>query len=79
MMRLQAIKSGMRRSFRGIALGWEFAYLKCMGRPKICPECGSHQIKTLVPMTGTQEAYLCENGHFFIESIPSQGVAAIAP
>jgi hypothetical protein len=34
---------------------------------RTCPECGTNEIKVLTPMTESQPAYLCENGHFFLE------------
>jgi hypothetical protein len=41
-----------------------------MGFSKFCPECGTHEIKALTPMTESGPAYLCENGHFFLEPLP---------
>lgn len=38
-----------------------------MSKQKQCPECGSEKIRVLTPMTGTDSAYLCENGHFFLD------------
>ncbi len=43
-----------------------------MGFPKICPECGTHEIKALMPMTESGPAYLCEHGHFFLEPLPAK-------
>jgi hypothetical protein len=38
---------------------------------KTCPECGTNKVKILTPMMETQPAYLCANGHFFLEPLPS--------
>jgi hypothetical protein len=43
-----------------------------MGSSKICPECGTHAVKPLMPMTDSGPAYLCENGHFFLEPLPAK-------
>jgi hypothetical protein len=43
-----------------------------MGSSKLCPECGTDQIKALTPMAGSESAYLCENGHFFLQSAGAQ-------
>jgi hypothetical protein len=48
------------------------AYRGYMGSSKLCPECGTDQIKALTPMAGSESAYLCENGHFFLQSAGAQ-------
>jgi hypothetical protein len=51
-----------------------------MGFSKICPECGTHEIKALTPMTESGPAYLCENGHFCLEPLPAKlNLAASRP
>ncbi len=38
---------------------------------KTCPECGTNDVKILVPMTENAPAYLCKNGHFFLVPVPT--------
>ena len=66
----------MRYAVRGIAPWDQLAYRRGMAwNRKTCPECGTNEVKTLVPMTGTQPAYLCKNGHFFMDSPPPKPLA----
>lgn len=36
---------------------------------RVCPDCGTEKIKALTSVTGSERAYLCENGHFFQQPI----------
>lgn len=67
-----ANEGGRTSAFWGIPSARNGVYACSMGFSKICPECGTHEIKSLTPMTESGPAYLCENGHFFLEQLPAK-------
>ena len=65
-------KGGISRDSPGIQPRDVLGYCRTMRTKRVCPECGTEEVKTLFPVTDTLPAYLCQNGHFFIDAaVPS--------